>query len=238
MNEVWFLSAAPPINGPLWSLSYEFWYYMIFGLFLFRKKGWKWMIPGFLACIIAGPKILIMMPIWLFGYLAYKTPRPSISATTSWIFFGTIITIALLVMCYAPAIPFPIDGDGPLTFASQFLTDWFTGLLVVLAIWLIPPFEGVVKQDGVIKFIRKLADVTFPIYVLHYPLIILYDALHFGPITKDSQLWAPFISITLVTIVFGLLLEKFRPFWTKLFNLLFNKLSALKLVLVNSKPST
>lgn len=32
-NELWFISAAPPINGPLWSLSYEFWYYVIFGLF-------------------------------------------------------------------------------------------------------------------------------------------------------------------------------------------------------------
>jgi peptidoglycan/LPS O-acetylase OafA/YrhL len=41
VNELWLFSAAPPLNGSLWSLSFEFWYYAIFGLWFFRKGGWK-----------------------------------------------------------------------------------------------------------------------------------------------------------------------------------------------------
>lgn len=229
VNEIWFLSAAPPINGPLWSLSYEFWYYMIFGLFLYRRKGWKWLIPGFIGCLIAGPKILIMMPIWLAGYLAYRMPRPNISKRASWILFTLFITLSLLIIIYVPPFPFEIGGANILTFASQFLTDWMTGIFVVLAIWIIPPFESQNKPSTLMKQLRNFADITFPIYVLHYPFMILYDALGFAPIKHTWQLWSPIIFVLTATILFGLLLEKYRSLWTKLFKNLFSKLATAKI---------
>ena len=63
LNETWFFSAAPPANGALWSLSFEFWYYLIFGLWFFNGKGWKSWLLALGACVVAGPKILLMMPI-------------------------------------------------------------------------------------------------------------------------------------------------------------------------------
>lgn len=61
-NELWFLSAAPKINGPLWSLSYELWYYLIYGLWHYRKQFKGGPVLAVVACIVAGPKILVLMP--------------------------------------------------------------------------------------------------------------------------------------------------------------------------------
>ena len=38
LNETWFIANGPLINGPLWSLCFEFWYYIIFGLYFYSKK--------------------------------------------------------------------------------------------------------------------------------------------------------------------------------------------------------
>ena len=46
-NESGWWSAAPPINSPLWSLSYEFWYYTLFGLWMYRRSvPERWVVAG------------------------------------------------------------------------------------------------------------------------------------------------------------------------------------------------
>src|SRR5206468_3939655 len=63
-------NVSPGTNGPFWSLSYEFWYYIIFaaGVYFTGKKK----IAG-VTCValIAGPKILVGLPIWLMGAGVY-----------------------------------------------------------------------------------------------------------------------------------------------------------------------
>jgi peptidoglycan/LPS O-acetylase OafA/YrhL len=67
MQSVWFFSAAPATNGPLWSLSYEAWYYLAFGVVIFSKgRFWKIVMLG-LVCLIAGPNIILLAPVWLGG---------------------------------------------------------------------------------------------------------------------------------------------------------------------------
>jgi peptidoglycan/LPS O-acetylase OafA/YrhL len=235
VNEIWFFSAGPPINGPLWSLSYEFWYYIIFGLFLYKRKGRKWLIPGIIGCLIPGPKILLMMPIWLFGYLAYRIPRPNITISQSWVMFSILTIASFISIFYIQPLPYKIGGDQPLTFAGQFLTDWITGIFIALALWIIPPYEGKVKWVALTKWIRNIADLTFPIYILHFPFIVLYDALTSSSINKTSQLWLPLIFILTVTILIGIVLERFRPYWTKFFSYLFTKIAAIR-TKFNHKP--
>ncbi len=72
LGENWFVNAPPPLNGPFWSLNYEAWFYAIFGAWAYLSRPAK--IPAScLLALLAGPKILLLMPCWLIGVLAYRS---------------------------------------------------------------------------------------------------------------------------------------------------------------------
>lgn len=58
-------------NGPFWSIAYEFWYYVIFGVLIYLPKK-RVVIPLFGALLLAGWKILLLAPIWVLGVLLYR----------------------------------------------------------------------------------------------------------------------------------------------------------------------
>jgi peptidoglycan/LPS O-acetylase OafA/YrhL len=216
INEFWFFSAAPPINISLWSLSFEFWYYTIFGLWFFRKPGWKSIVIVLLGCIIAGPKILLMMPIWLSGYFAYSLPRPLISVAKAWILVFAVLFIAWLAIAYIPPFPYVL-GYKPLYYANQFVTDWIVGLLIAVALWILPTANSLAIQTKPTKYFRVIADLTFPLYVLHFPLIILWRCLFGYKDNDSSQLWLAIITVAIVSLLIGLVLEKQRVLWAGFF---------------------
>lgn len=96
MNEFWMFSAAPRINGSLWSVSFEFFFYLIFGMFLFTKNKLNKLIYTSLACLFAGPKILLMFPIWIAGYLAFIC-NSKILKFKSYLLFFTFLFFFLLM---------------------------------------------------------------------------------------------------------------------------------------------
>ena len=65
-NEIWFSSVRPFSNGPYWSLGYEAWYYAIFAALAYFG-GWKRFPIAAALALIAGPKILLLLPIWFLG---------------------------------------------------------------------------------------------------------------------------------------------------------------------------
>jgi peptidoglycan/LPS O-acetylase OafA/YrhL len=216
VNELWFYSSAPPLNGSLWSLSFEFWYYAIFGLWFFRKGGWKSFLLPVAAVLIAGPKIVAMMPVWLLGYAAYILPRPSVKAITAWFLVLIALFVGWLAVSYVPFIPYKI-GYAPLYYANQFVTDWLVGLFIAAALWILPTGNHLSTELKFANWFRKGADLTFPLYVLHFPLLVLWKAL-FGLKENDTtQLWEVLISVLVSASLLGVLLEMQRPMWTRFF---------------------
>jgi peptidoglycan/LPS O-acetylase OafA/YrhL len=61
MNEWGFWSVQFFSNVPYWSISYEVAYYILFG------------VSFFLIGLLAGPKILLLLPIWLLGAWVYRS---------------------------------------------------------------------------------------------------------------------------------------------------------------------
>lgn len=221
INELWFFSAAPPVNIALWSLSYEFWYYVIFGVWFCTGRTKKSWLYAAIACLIAGPKIVLMMPIWIVGCVAYWLPRPNIGARLSWL--GVVIALAgaLGVAASMPPIPMGI-GHAPFFFGNQFVTDWSIGFFVAMALWLIPATTSAVAPSrSIVERVRAWADLTFPIYVLHFPLLVLWRVL-FG---TDVESWTDYgmatASVLLISGCLGLLLESWRSFWVLQFRRLF-----------------
>ena len=89
---------ALPWNGPYWSLCYEVWYYIIFGILLFVRNPGRRNAVAACAALIAGPAILLLFPIWLMGVWIAQRPRFSLGpkSINFIIFFGTFGAVAIL----------------------------------------------------------------------------------------------------------------------------------------------
>ena len=216
LNEVWFFSAAPPINEPLWSLGFEFWYYLIFGLWYFRRSGWKGIAIVVAGCLIAGPKILVMMPIWLLGCVAYWIPSPKVRIHTSWTIVFIAICLALLTVVFLAPLPDRF-GIPPFFFANQFISDFVVGLFIALAFWNLPTSQPQGTKTRLVTTFRKLGDLTFPIYILNQPLLLLCRCFFNYQVNSYVQLFQAILIVLLVSCGMGILLERYRYRWVQFF---------------------
>ena len=73
LNEIWALGIQLFTNVPYWSLNYEVWYYVLFGVLFFFEGRRKWFAFGVL-CLLLGPKIILLLPVWWMGVWIYRSP--------------------------------------------------------------------------------------------------------------------------------------------------------------------
>jgi peptidoglycan/LPS O-acetylase OafA/YrhL len=187
LNELWLVSITYFSNVPYWSIGYEFWYYVAFGLLAFAPRRWRW--PAFLAVfVVLGPKLLLLAPIWWAGVLLYRLralqqiPFPLASI----LFVGSallIVAFHAFDVTHRAALLFEGWVGKPLytnlTFSKFFIGDYllgalvfcnFAGARVVMKNWAFVP-------ELLDKGIRWLASFTFSLYLLHQPLFLFWGAL-------------------------------------------------------------
>lgn len=180
-NELWFMQVRPPSNTPFWSLGYEFWYYMIYAAACYVPGRRRKCAAVAALCLACGPKILLLMPAWLFGVAAYpfigrRRPRPSAAALLA---VATAVGLYLLAASGAKAewraatiavLGAPALALGP---ASHFLYSCAFGLLatvhIVAMAALAPACAGL--WHGCERAVRAASACTFAIYLFHYPLL-------------------------------------------------------------------
>src|SRR5579871_3297505 len=99
LSQSWFADIRIFSDRSYWSLPYEFWYYAMFaGAFYCRGKiRLLWVA---ISAAIAGPKILLYLPLWVGGVLAYKSlPRLRIGRiAATLIFFATIVGLGVIAL--------------------------------------------------------------------------------------------------------------------------------------------
>ncbi len=222
LQESWWLSAAPPTNQPLWSLAYEFWFYTAFGVFLFvRPRFWRWLL--LIACgVLVGPKIFLLLPVWLLGVLAHRTGdryrcSPAVART------GLVGVVAVISLHLWRGIDLPfLVGTPPFFFSNGFVTDLGAGALVALVILLVrdavPPLS---PQGALSRFARAGADASFSLYVLHHPLLVFLAAT----IDYDHHSWLPVVAGLAASLAlafaFSTLTEQRRHLFTRQLERLF-----------------
>lgn len=192
LQQNWNLMVSPFSNTPFWSLGFEFWYYLIFGAAIFLKGFIKY-VAVFLLCLCAGPRILVFMPLWLFGVFAFRlythwNPSPAVrrcllGAATAGMMYLLFVENPLEFVYNEARDSFP-DRYMQVGPVSIFIGDMFRlpqDLLLGLAFALmlinvrgeIP--EGRLWKQGA-RAIRYFAGATFTIYAFHKPMIYFFIA--------------------------------------------------------------
>lgn len=172
-----------PLNPPFWSLNYEVWYLIIFAVWLFaRRYRWLWLA---LAAALAGPKILLLMPIWLMGVALYHR-MPTLGRGTALLLF-VVTAAAAAALCWLNVSDLWRDWLYRVVppfwrahYSTQFLYDTVLGVIVAANFAAVASLGAMLDKLRSIEMpIRHLASVTFSLYVFHGPIAdVLSKVLH------------------------------------------------------------
>lgn len=212
-------------NGPLWSLSNEFWYYILFPLMfiIFKRVKYKALERSiailliFILSIFLSDKLEGFL-IWLFGVLVYKLYKSNYSLFRNMEFFSVIIFICSIV-------------DSKMGFIEKytfFSSDIFIGSSFSFFLYSIKnSIYFQIKNRYLKKFSMWISDISFTLYVFHFPLVILVFSVMFENNLQslNSSSFAQFVIISILLVLlsnlFWFLFEKrtsiVRDFSNKLF---------------------
>jgi len=163
-------------NGPLWSLSYEFWYYILFPAMALAGFAWPGIRNRLLYAALAatllwfvGPQIGLYFLIWLAGVLAGHLRRSTDVESRG---LQSMMSIAAGLIFF-----FALAWGRTHRFSSDVLTDYAIGLC--FALWLFALIHG--SRQGVSAFYahaaKKLSGFSYTLYLTHFPALLLLRAL-------------------------------------------------------------
>jgi peptidoglycan/LPS O-acetylase OafA/YrhL len=188
-------------DGALWSLAYEFWYYILFPLGYFAMRRGTRIVPRIVCAVLflttAGMTIywrpipagctgicfivlhgviLAYFPIWLAGVALTRMPRPRFSGrTASWIRIAACVIYLPIFFGSARIHSLPVVVD------DYILAGFTFGLL-----WILLSAKGSAPSDVRAHATRGLARFSYTLYVAHTPLLVFLGSLLVG----DAR-WVP-----------------------------------------------
>jgi peptidoglycan/LPS O-acetylase OafA/YrhL len=174
LGESWGLTMLPGCNVPFWSLNYEAWYYVLFGAALFLR-GWDRIMAVAAAALLSGPKILLLLPIWLMGLLAWRW-RAALHARQGAVlaFAAAAAFAALEVLGGQQLFDEAATPWLPFSFSAY---DYVVGALVAVFITALTNIPLRQPGDREQRLIRWLAGTSFGLYLYHYPLLNFFGTV-------------------------------------------------------------
>jgi peptidoglycan/LPS O-acetylase OafA/YrhL len=185
LNHVWTWAVVPGSNTPYWSLSYEFAYYVLFGL-AFYMRGWLRPIAVVGVALLVGFRILLLYPIWLLGLVAWHARR-AVPAWFGWgLLVGSLLVYLLLAASGAGAafgsmVDATLLADRWLGWSKLAAWKYVLGLLATANILGFTALRERISFGRCAPVIQMAAGMTFTLYVFHYPLLSFFSAVLPGP---------------------------------------------------------
>jgi peptidoglycan/LPS O-acetylase OafA/YrhL len=178
LGESWTIRVLPGSDVPYWSLNYEAWYYVLFAAVIFLR-GRPRIAAVIVAALLAGPRILFLLPVWLMGVTAWRWRAE----------LPDRLGRPLVVVCLAGFIALealggerlfwhPSSGWLPPDFSAY---DFVLGALVALFIIGLANVQLPMPKARFERLVRGLAGTSFGLYLLHYPLLNFFGTVVPGP---------------------------------------------------------
>jgi peptidoglycan/LPS O-acetylase OafA/YrhL len=163
-------------NPPLWTLSLEFWFYVVFGLAgaaAMRQGAARlcFAILAVTALVVLGPMFWVYLGMWLLGVVAavVRPPRWPLRAPSLTVTALALLAGLLLLRRYADAA---LDPSDILRFGIQY------GICAAMALLLLGlrscPLKGPLPMA---KFHKFMADFSYSLYLIHFPVLMLAAAV-------------------------------------------------------------
>ncbi|WP_316153682.1 acyltransferase [Cupriavidus sp. BIC8F] len=160
-------------NAPLWSLAYEFWYYLLFPLVAAvlgqlgksRRSARLMNLAVIVILVLWLPaKISFYFSVWLLGAICSIREERVVRQLRSLRIFATALFALSLIAAKA------IRGTDAIAFVCDvFVAISFALLMVSLRGW--TPQLLVKKFPSLI--ITKLSDISYSLYLFHFPMVAL-----------------------------------------------------------------
>lgn len=170
-------------DAPLWSLSYEFWYYMLFPLLLCallrrRRASMRVVFAGLAVAAFwfVGSAISLYFLIWLVGgAIALVSLR---NWSRHWIAKANAIALAPLAVALGLSVKNPLH--------SAFAIDVIVAF--GFAVWMYCTLEATERKLSTVytKLARLLSGFSYTLYLTHLPLVLLLCAF-----VTHGNAWRP-----------------------------------------------
>jgi peptidoglycan/LPS O-acetylase OafA/YrhL len=152
-------------NGPLWSLSMEFWYYILFPLLLIpfyaRAARVRWTSIGILVlvlCLLAmNPNYYALFVVWLLGVAARRLHFP---------FRNSSVAFGLLALTLV---------NSRIGFGPSYLRDLVIGVGCMLVIVSVHNGGGGIACGAALS--KKMANFSYSLYCCHFPIVVFSVAI-------------------------------------------------------------
>jgi peptidoglycan/LPS O-acetylase OafA/YrhL len=184
LGNAWFLNEDAFGNLPFWSLNYEVWYYVAFAAW-FYLRGWARVLCLLLAAALTGPRIWLLLPVWALGCAVYRLHRAAgPNRPAARLLFATSLVAGVALAVFNPNellnpwldaqtghwmsahLRYSQYAAGDLLTASVVAVNLYAARYAGLAFGLLSPAIAI----G--------ASFTFTLYLVHFPLMELFGALH------------------------------------------------------------
>jgi peptidoglycan/LPS O-acetylase OafA/YrhL len=197
--------APPPLNmdGPLWTLGYEWWFYILIFLSARLWNGWSFSTLLPLAAVsvmlLYGCNTLFLwfFLIWLSGFwLGYLYINGQLFTDKFWL-RAAALTVSALIMMFVMGhghlvkdLLYPFDTPS----AQRMMV--IVGILLTLAVSVL--IRCATSSDlRIPESISGMARFSYTLYVIHYPLLLLsFSLLH--PLLHNRGWMISLIAVTAV----------------------------------------
>ena len=178
-------------NSPLWSLAYEFWFYVAFPLialsFLPSKPARRTvLIVASLAVLGFMGLRTLSFAIWLLGTAVALAPETRLSRSR------TFATLAWTLVLVSNAVAFAMR--------NPYVADSFMAVSFALALWSTTSRAKGPAHGAYARIAEFFAGFSFSLYVVHVPFLALLAAF----LVRNGERWRP--TPTAIAAIFGLVL--------------------------------
>lgn len=164
-----FKTATPGPNGPLWSLSYEIWYYVFAGLiFMLPRRKFMTIILLMAAIYLThkNQQFIMLSTVWIAGLALAKycqSGRLPSAKTLQVAALGLAAATIIAIVCVLKLKPGHSAWLTPLNYFMIVSGIWFTVILAMV-------MRGVIFLP---TFFHKSAAYSYTLYIVHFPIMLL-----------------------------------------------------------------